>query len=123
MDILAHAQELIYQLLETMPSPYQRDSLNALLELFLKAQGSPLPEHSELKSASALSRFLNHYCWSVRAVIRQVRRGVKAQLQHYRPRGRRPQLQVILDMTSLEKRGKFKSFKELVSVFDGKRGV
>jgi hypothetical protein len=59
----------------------------------------------------------------VRAVIRQVRRGVKAQLQRYRPRGRRPQLQVILDMTSLEKRGKFKSFKELVSVFDGKRGV
>lgn len=123
MTILAHAQELIYQLLETMPSPYQRDSLNALLELFLKAQGSPLPEHSKLKSASALSRFLNHYCWSVRAVIRNVRRGVKAQLQRYRPRGRRPQLQVILDMTSLEKRGKFKSFEKLVSVFDGKRGV
>lgn len=92
MDILAHAQELIYQLPDTIPSPYQRESLNALLELFLKAQGSPLPQHSELKSASALSRFLNHYCWSIRAVIRQVRRALKAQLQRYRPRGRRPDL-------------------------------
>jgi hypothetical protein len=37
MDILAHAQDLIYQLLDGMPSPYQRESLSALLALFLKA--------------------------------------------------------------------------------------
>src|SRR6476469_5403010 len=123
MDILAHAQELIYHLLDGMPSPYQRQSLQALLALFLRAQGTPLPEHSKLKSPSALSRFLNVYSWSVRGVIRRLREAVRQQLQQYRPRGRRPHLQVIVDLTTLEKRGKFKAFAPLVSVFHGKRGV
>ncbi|MEA5450918.1 IS701 family transposase, partial [Leptolyngbya sp. CCNP1308] len=43
MEILAHAQELIYQLLDGMPSAYQRQSLKAFLELFFKAQWAPLP--------------------------------------------------------------------------------
>src|SRR6478672_372064 len=123
MDILAHAQELIYHLLEGMPTPYQRQSLQALLELFLRAQGTPLPEHSKLKSPSALSRFLNVYSWSVRGMIRRLRRAVRQQLQQYRPRGRRPHLQVIVDLTTLQKRGKFKAFEHLVSVFHGQRGV
>jgi hypothetical protein len=106
-----------------MPSPYQRQSLQALLALFLKAQGAPPPEHSQLKSPSALSRFLNVYSWSVRQVIRRLRGAVRQQLQQYGPRGRRPHLQVIVDLTTLEKRGKFKAFEQLVSVFDGKRGV
>jgi hypothetical protein len=54
MKILAHAQELIYQLLDGMPSAYQRQSLKALLELFLTAQGAPQPEHSHLKSAAVV---------------------------------------------------------------------
>jgi hypothetical protein len=123
MDILAHAQKLIYHLLEGMPSPYQRQSLQALLELFLRAKGSPLPEHSQLKSPSALSRFLNVYTWSVRQLIRRLRQAVRQQLQHYHPRGRRAHLQVIVDLTTLEKRGKFKAFEQLVSVLHGKRGV
>ncbi|MBD2122323.1 transposase [Trichocoleus sp. FACHB-262] len=106
-----------------MPTPYQRQSLQALLELFLRAQGAPLPEHSPLKSPSALSRFLNVYRWSVREVIRRLRGAVRQQLQQYRPRGRRPHLQVIVDLTTLEKCGKFKAFEPLVSVFHGKRGV
>ncbi|WP_370584715.1 hypothetical protein [Oculatella sp. LEGE 06141] len=123
MTILAHAQDLIYQLLDGMPSPYQRESLNALLALFLKAQGSPLPQHSSLKSASALSRFLSVYTWSVRQMIPQVRRASSKQLRQYRHRGQRPHLQLILDLTTLEQRGKFKAFNELVRVFDGKPGV
>jgi len=123
MDTLAHAQELVYQLLELMPSPYQRQSLQAVLELFLRAQGTPLPEHSQLKSPSALSRFLNLYTWSVRGLIRHLRGAVRQQLQQYRPRGRRPHLQLIVDLTTLEKRGKFKAFEALVSVLHGKRGV
>jgi hypothetical protein len=123
MDILAHAQDLMYQLLGMMPSRYQRDNLNAILALFLKAQGSPLPEHSTLKSSSALSRFLTVYTWSVRQMVRRVRQAITQQLQRFRPRGRRPHLQVILDLTTLEKRGKFKAFNELVHVFHGKRGV
>jgi hypothetical protein len=35
----------------------------------------------------------------------------------------RPCLQVIVDLTSLEKRGKFKPFDSLISVLDGKRGL
>ncbi|MEO0538767.1 MAG: transposase [Cyanobacteria bacterium P01_A01_bin.123] len=123
MKILAHAQELIYQLLDGMPSAAQRQSLKALLELFLRAQGTPQPEHSQLKSASALSRFLSVYSWSVRQVIRQVRQAICQELKRYRPRGRHPHLQVILDMTTLEKRGKFKAFSDLITVFHGRRGV
>lgn len=123
MQILAHAQELIYQLLEGMPSPYQQQSLKAMLALFLRAQGAPLPEHSDLKSASALSRFLTVYTWSVRQIIRQMRQAIREALQRHRPRGRRPHLQVILDMTTLEKRGKFKAYANLISIFHGKRGV
>ncbi|MEM0980642.1 MAG: transposase [Cyanobacteria bacterium P01_H01_bin.58] len=123
MKILAHAQALIYQLLKGMPSPYQRQSLKAMLEFFLRAPGAPLPEHSDLKSASALSRFLTVYTWAVRQVIRQVRQAIRHELKRYQPRGRRPHLQVILDMTTLEKRGKFKAFSELITVFHGKRGV
>ncbi|MEM1395319.1 MAG: hypothetical protein AAGG00_18910 [Cyanobacteria bacterium P01_H01_bin.150] len=38
-------------------------------------------------------------------------------------RGRRPFLQVIVDLTTLEKRGKFKEFENLISVYNGKRGL
>jgi hypothetical protein len=123
MKDLSNAQELIYQLVELMESDYQKQSLQAFLELFLKAQGTHRPQHSQVKSASALSRFLNHYLWSARALIRQVRRMIKQQLSHYHPRGRRPHLQVIVDLTTLEKRGKFKGYQDLVHVFDGKRGL
>ena len=67
--IVEHAQGLVYSLLCLMPSVYQKASLNALLGLFLEAQGHPLPQHTQLKSASSLSRFLNHYVWSTRGVI------------------------------------------------------
>ena len=57
--ILVHAQALVYTLLDLMPTSYQRDSLQALLGLFLEAQGHPLPQHTQLKSPGALisSRF------------------------------------------------------------------
>ena len=86
-----------------MESDYQKQSLKAFLELFLKAQGSHRPEHCQVKSASALSRFLNHYVWSARAIIRQVRYMIRQQLSQYHPRCRRPHLQVIVDLTTLEK--------------------
>jgi hypothetical protein len=56
--ILAHAQGLVYILLGLMPSNYQRDSLQALLGLFLQAQRHQESEYCQVKSASALSRFL-----------------------------------------------------------------
>ena len=41
--ILAHAQKLVYMLVSLMPSVYQRENLEAMLGLFLEAQGHPLP--------------------------------------------------------------------------------
>lgn len=57
-----------------MPSLYQKDSFNALMGLFLGSQGHALPQHTQVKSASSLSRFLNRYAWSTRQVIRTPRR-------------------------------------------------
>jgi hypothetical protein len=56
--MLTHAQQLVYNLSELMPTQYQKDNFDAMLGLFLEAQGHPLPEHSKTKSPSALSRFL-----------------------------------------------------------------
>ncbi len=88
--ILAHAQGLVYTLLNLMPTHYQRSSLQALLGLFLQAQGHPLPQYSKAKSASALSRFLNVYPWSTRQVIRAVRRVTLEQILSQCRLGRRP---------------------------------
>ena len=122
-SLLAHAQKLVYILVSLMPSTYQRENLEALLGLFLEAQGHPLPQHSKAKSASALSRFLNVHLWSTRQLIRTTRNFVLKQILSECPKGRRPALQVIIDLSTLEKRGKFKSFEHLISVYNGKRGL
>lgn len=124
--MLAHAQELVYNLSELMPTQYQKQNLEAMLGLFLEGQGHPLPQHSKTKSPSALSRFLNINPWSTREIIRIVRNQVletvlKALSES--GQGRRPFLQVIVDLTTLEKRGKFKEFENLISVYNGKRGL
>ncbi|MDF5732752.1 MAG: hypothetical protein PUP92_33365 [Rhizonema sp. PD38] len=94
-----------------------------MLGLFLEAQGHPLPEHSKTKSASALSRFLNINLWSTRDVIRTVRNHALEQVLSEHSLGRKPFLQIIIDLTTLEKCGKFKEFENLISVYNGKRGL
>jgi hypothetical protein len=103
--------------------PYQQENLEAMLGLFLEAQGYPLPQHSKTKSPSALSRFLNIYDWSTRSVIRTTRNRVIKEILSERPLGRKPFLQVIIDLTTLEKFGKFKVFENLIRVYNGKRGL
>ena len=44
--ILVHAQAIVYSLVRLMPTAYQRDNLQAILGLFLQAEGCPLPEYS-----------------------------------------------------------------------------
>jgi hypothetical protein len=121
--ILVHAQTLVYSLLNLMPTAYQRDNLQAMLGLFLQAKGKPLPEYSQVKSPSALSRFLNENRWSTRRVIRTVRHQMLSRLMSYTAKGRRPWLQVIVDLTTLDKCGKFKNFQHLIHVLNGKRGL
>ena len=108
LTILNYAQALVYTLMELMPSSYQQKSLRALLGLFLEATGQSLPHHSTTISASAISRFLNHYQWSVRAVIRVVRAEIIRLAQAEKnARYSEPKLLVILALTTLEKVGKF----------------
>ena len=121
--MLTHAQELVYNLSELMPTRYQKNNLEAMLGLFLEAQGYPLPEHSKTKSSSALSRFLNINPWSTRDMIRIVRSHILKEVLSESPKGRKPFLQVIIDLTTLEKSGKFKQFEHLISVYNGKRGL
>jgi hypothetical protein len=104
--IVKYAQGLVYSLLCLMPSAYQKASLNALLALFLEAQGHPLPQHTQVKSASSLSRFLNLYQWSTRQLIRTTRQTVLQQIAQHPPRRNMP-LRAIVDLTTLEKCGKF----------------
>jgi Transposase DDE domain len=130
--IVEHAQGLVYSLLCLMPSVYQKASLNALFGLFLEAQGHPLPQHTQVKSASSLSRFLNHYGWSTREVIRTTRQAVLGQIARHRPHSSIP-LRVLIDLTSLPKCGHFfqlstpttdpDSPDPWVRVLNGKRGL
>lgn len=122
-NILAHAQELVYILESLMPSAYQRENFTAMLGLFLEARGYPLPQHSQTKSASAISRFLNIYNWPTSQIIRTIRKQIISAILSFCPKGRRPQLQVILDLTTLEKCGKFKQFDHLIRCYNHKRGL
>lgn len=56
-------------------------------------------------------------------MIRTVRKVAQEQILSQPRVGRRPVLQVILDLTTLEKVGKFKEFKDLIRVYNGKRGL
>ncbi|WP_421658668.1 transposase [Leptothermofonsia sp. ETS-13] len=89
-----------------MPSAYQKASLNALLGLFLDAQGHALPEHTPVKSASSLRRFLNRYTWSTRRVIQTTRRAILEQIAHHLPHHGSP-IRVLIDLTTLKKTGQF----------------
>lgn len=124
--MLAHAQELVYSLKELMPTQYQKDNLEAILGLFLEVQGHSLPEHSKTKSPSGLSRFFNINAWSTRDMIRVIRKHILQTVLKTLSssgQGRKPFLQVIIDLTTLEKRGKFSAFKDLIRVYNGKRGL
>lgn len=104
--MLQHAQTLVYSLLSLMPSHYQKASLKALLGRFLAEQGHALPEHTPIKSASSLSRFLNHYRWSTRQVIRTTRAAILQQLAVHPVPAHIP-VRLLIDLTTLQKTGKF----------------
>ncbi|MGN7613298.1 IS701 family transposase, partial [Magnetococcales bacterium HHB-1] len=63
-ELIGIAKRLVGDLLNLMPSSYQRQTLKVVLSLFLEGDGHSLPEHSSVKSASSISRFLNQYNWS-----------------------------------------------------------
>ena len=106
-----------------MPTVYQKQSLEATFNLFLQATGNSVPEHCQYKSPSAISRFLNKYSWSTRSLIKIFRAWILKKLLAFSQPGRRPHLQVIIDLTTLEKRGKFKGLEGLIRTYHRKRGL
>lgn len=94
------------------------------MALFLRGDGRPEPAHAVGKSESALSRFLNRYAWSAAALARIARRAtVNSLVEYYATRrGRRARLLIMLDLTTLEKAGRFERLG-LVSVLNKKRGL
>jgi len=121
--ILPQAEELLSSILKVMPTAYQQETLQSIIAMFLEGQGHSLPHHCLTKSESAISRFFNHYNWSTRSVIRFVRQHILNLILSLFPRGRKPTLQVILDLTTLEKTGKFPELDDLVRVYHSKKGL
>ncbi len=122
-QILPQAEELLSTLKQLMPTLYQQETLESILALFLQGQGHSLPHHCSTKSESAISRFFNHYQWSTRSLIRTVRSCILNLILSQRPRGRKPTLQVMLDLTTLEKVGKFPHLQDFVRVYNHKKGL
>ncbi len=122
-QILPQAEELLLTLKQLMPTIYQQETLESLLGLFLSGKGNGVPHHCPTKSESAISRFLNHYNWSTRSVIRTIRAYILNFILSQTTQGRKPILQVILDLTTLEKVGKFPHLNNLVRVYNHKKGL
>ncbi len=121
--ILPQAEELLSTLKQIMPSIYQQETLESILGLFLKGQGNSVPHHCQTKSESSISRFLNHYKWSTRSLIRHVRSCILNLILSQRKKGRKPILEVILDLTTLEKVGNFPHLQDKVRVYHHKKGL
>ena len=119
-----HAQELVYRLIALMPSAHMKASLRCLLALFLELQ-RPRARASKTKSESALSRFLNAYGWPTTKVIATTRNRLKRIIKSYLKshRGRLPIVYAVVDLTCLEKTGKYKGLSSLVRTYNGKYGV
>jgi hypothetical protein len=119
-----HARGLFCTLVDLYASSCQQESFKVLMALFLRGDGRPHPTYASGKSASALSRFLNRYAWSARALTRHVRSAAISSLFGYyaHRRGRRSRLLVMLDLSTLEKTGRFEQLG-LVSVLNKKRGL
>jgi len=100
-EILPQVEELMLSLKQLMPSIYQQETLESILGLFLSGKGNAVPHHCQTKSESAISRFLNYYNWS----------------------RRKPILQIMLDLTTLEKVGNFPHLNDLVRVYNHKKGL
>jgi len=122
MQILKPAQNLVYELKEQMPTVNQERSFENMVALFLEATGNIRLEHSKGKSASSLSRYLNHYQWSTKALWASVRRHQLETLLGIKGRGR-PYLKIIVDLTSIEKRGNFPDLEDYMHTLNSVYGV
>ena len=119
------AGQLYTDILTTLTRKQHLDNVQVLLNLFLTAMGKPLPAYATVKSPTALSRFLNHAPWSLTAMIRVMRHHAQSQLKAYRKRcvGRPPRLELIVDLTSIAKEGRFEGLGDWMHTLNSVQGV
>lgn len=123
MNTIQETRRLLYQMTALMPTLHQKRTFEAFLLAFLNPHRSALPEHNPLRSASSISRFLNHYSWPTRALIRHIRSLLLDALWEASKHGRDPFLKVIVDVTCIEKTGRFAGLGSWVNAMHGKVGL
>lgn len=119
------SRRLYSDILPCFTRKQHRASFEVFLDLLLDGSGRPLPQRATVKSPAAISRFLNHATWNTRRLCRVLRQHALAALQdvwrthpHQRPR-----LELLVDLTSLEKTGKFSELADWVHTFNSVHGV
>lgn len=115
-SLLSPVHLLLVNLLSHLSTRYQRENFQALLAAQL-AQESKALYHNHWKSASALSRFLSQSQWLMGPLVLMLQSYLLSQLLQPRSRGRRPDLHVMVDLTSIEKQGKCKQFRHWMHYF------
>lgn len=101
------------------------DTFQVILSCLLQADGRSNFNSSTARSPSAISRFLNHYDWSLRDLIRTVRQHLLSTLKNYLwgRRGRPAMIELIVDTTSIAKEGHFEGLEGWIHTFNNVRGV
>ena len=119
------AGQLYTEVLATFKRKQHLESVQVLLCLSLAAMGKPLPAYATVKSPATLSRFLNHYSWSLTALVRVMRQHARSQLKAYRRScvGPPPRLELIVDLTSIAKQGRFPGLGDWMHTLHSVHGV
>ncbi|WP_264778126.1 transposase [Deinococcus aetherius] len=119
------SKRLYSDILPCFSRQQHRESFEVFLDLLLDGSGQPLPERASVKSPSALSRFLNHAAWDTRQSCRVLRQHAQETLQNFwrQQPHQRPRLELLVDLTSLEKTGKFSELADWVHTYHSVRGV
>lgn len=76
-----------------------------------------------MRSASSISRFLNHYNWPTRTLLKLTRRALLKWIPDSNKGRAKPDLNVLIDLTCLEKRGRFKVSGSLIDTMYAQTGL
>ncbi|PTA66744.1 transposase [Deinococcus arcticus] len=121
----ARARRLYSDILSCFTRRQHRESFEVFLDLLLDGSGRPLPARATVKSPAAISRFLNHAHWDLRSLCRFMRQAALELFNdtwkhapHHRPR-----VEFLVDLTSLEKAGKFTDLSDWMHVLNAVHGV
>ncbi|RZA11474.1 MAG: hypothetical protein EOP02_32210 [Proteobacteria bacterium] len=119
------SRRLYFDILPCFSRKQHRESFEVFLDLLLDGSGRPLPERATVKSPSSISRFFNHAAWNTRQLCRVMRQHALQALQDMwaQQPSQRPRLELLVDLTSLEKTGKFSELADWVHTYHGVRGI